>query len=152
MSSQHRFGHVDLCVFASCLLVTSLCCFTRDVLPASARHLALQCSAAPLSSTLPRYFSSRDMIRHRPTYLRLRGGRQEAYNKDVDAGRVVPTGQGLYRAQWSHTKKANQLQISSDGCSAYNPHFMETMDFNVIYEAWSVRADTHYPQKDEKTP
>ena len=95
-------------------------------------------------------------------FLRLRGGRSAervhrkqregeagaAHDSDARAATGLG-GQGddqqeeVYRAKWSRKLKAGQLQVSADGCTVYNPHYMERLD--VIFEAWSVRADTPIP-------
>ena len=97
-----------------------------------------------------------------PTWrLRLRGGAQtcvmqedglataeERAEEHPGAGEQG-TGdvlEGLYTAKWSPKYKAGQLTVSRDGHSVYNPYFSETTDMAVIYEAWSVRADTPLPR------
>jgi hypothetical protein len=100
--------------------------------------------------------------------LRLRGGEQDASPKpahrkqpahsaaaepDRDAsartggagGRRDDAQCGAYRGKWSQKCKASFLVLSADGSTVYNPHYTERHD--VIFEAWSVRADTPIPSQ-----
>ena len=100
--------------------------------------------------------------------LRLRGGRQDASpepahrkqsahsaaaepDRDASArtggagGRRDDAQCGAYRGKWSQKCKASFLVLSADRSTVYNPHYTERHD--VIFEAWSVRADTPIPSQ-----
>jgi len=86
--------------------------------------------------------------------LQLRGGRRhtlaQATAGAAAGGMKVPVGAarpaGEYAALWSREHKAEAVVVSADGRSAFNPHFTETLDEDVIFEGWSVRADRPLPK------
>jgi hypothetical protein len=70
---------------------------------------------------------------------------RRADDRDVSLDGESLDGQ-VYRALWSRDQKAAQLQVSNDGLSVFNPSFFESLESDIIFEAWSVRADTPLPR------
>ena len=112
------------------------------VRPSRSTHmLRLRGGTASSSSGLRGVCDENPVVRMRD-YARTQG---RASDTKLVVGVQTGAGAELYRARWSRRWKAGQLEVSNDRRSVYNPHFFESMDEDVIWEAWSVRADRPLP-------